>query len=239
MSDVLSSVGSVELILVRHGLPDWAPDTFARNDPNLSDLGRQQAERLAARFEAWGYVDEIWASPMRRSQETASPLAAVLGTDIKTLDWAHEIRNPDDWEGMPIDDIRNAWVDANLRPLKELWEGMPGGEDFRDFHQRVVGGLEASLAEKGLKEAGTDPRLWTIDNLDDEYRIVLVAHGGTNAVVLGHLLGMAPTPWEWDRFELPHTGVARVVTLPIAHAHAFSLRVFADTTHLEPEMVTK
>jgi probable phosphoglycerate mutase len=115
---------------------------------------------------------------------------------------------------------------------------MPGGEDFRDFHQRVVSGLEATLADKGLQEAGTDPRLWSIDR-DDEYRIVLVAHGGTNAVVLGHLLGMAPTPWEWDRFELPHTGVARIVTLPIAHAHAFSLRVFGDITHLEAEMVTK
>jgi probable phosphoglycerate mutase len=116
---------------------------------------------------------------------------------------------------------------------------MPGGEGFRDFHQRVVSGLEASLADKGLKEAGTDPRLWAISEHDTDYRIVLVAHGGTNAVVLGHLLGMAPTPWEWDRLELPHTGVARIVSLPIAHAHAFSLRVFADTTHLEAEMVTK
>ena len=227
----------MELILVRHGLPDWAPDTFARNDPNLSELGQEQARRLASGVESWGYVDELWASPMKRAQETAAPLAAALGIDIQTVDWAHEIRNPDDWEGLPIDDIRSAWVDANLRPIKKLWEGMPGGEGFRDFHQRVIAGLEMSLAEKGLEQAGTNPRLWTISN--DDYRIVLIAHGGTNAVVLGHLLGMAPTPWEWDRFELAHTGVARVVTLPIAHAHAFSLRNFGDTTHLDPDMVTK
>lgn len=227
----------MELILVRHGLPDWAPDAFARNDPNLSTLGLQQAERLSWRVSEWGAVDEIWASPMQRAQETAAPLAKALKMKIETLNWAHEIKNPDEWEGKPIDDIRSAWVDANLRPIKELWTGMPGGEEFREFHQRVISGLATSMAERGVVDAGTDPRLWTVAN--DDYRIVLVAHGGTNAVVLGHLLGMPPTPWEWDRLELPHTGVARVVTLPIAHARAFSLRSFADVAHLEPEMVTK
>jgi len=58
-------------------------------------------------------------------------------------------------------------------------------------------------------------------------------------VVIGHLLGADPTPWEWDRFESPHTGVARLSTLSIAHGGAFSLRVFGDVAHLEPEMVTK
>lgn len=228
----------MELILVRHGLPDWAPDKIsAVNDPHLSALGLEQADRLAEKCREWGFVDEIWASPMKRAQETAAPLAATLGLEVQTEGWAHEIRNPDEWEGAPIDDIRNAWIDANLRPIKEIWTGMPGGEDFRDFHQRVVAGLEHSLLERGLADAGTDPKLWSVSN--DDYRVVLVAHGGTNAVVLGHLLGMPPTPWEWDRLELPHTGVARAVTLPIAHAHAFSLRTFGDVSHLDSEMVTK
>ena len=228
----------MELILVRHGLPDWAPDAVsAVNDPHLSPLGLEQAQRLADRCQQWGYVDEIWASPMKRAQETAMPIAAALSLEIQTEEWAHEIRNPDEWEGAPIDDIRNAWIDANLRQIKDIWTGMPGGEDFREFHQRVVAGLEQSFNARGLADAGTDPKLWSVANAD--YRVVLVAHGGTNAVVLGHLLGAAPTPWEWDRFELAHTGVARLVTLPIAHAHAFSLRSFGDVAHLDPEMVTK
>ena len=33
--------------------------------------------------------------------------------------------------------------------------------------------------------------------------------------------------------------LARLATLRIAHGHAFSLRAFADVTHLEPEMVTR
>lgn len=228
----------MELILVRHGLPDWAPDSLARNDPHLSDLGHRQAARLAAISERWGMVDEIWMSPMHRARETAAPIGEATGVDPVVHDWAHEIRNPDQWEGSPIEEIKNQWIDANLRPISELWDGMPGGETFRDFHKRIVAGLEAALAGLGITRLDDGhPHLWNVP--DDERRVILVAHGGTNAVVIGHLLGAEPTPWEWDRFESPHTGVARLSTLAIAHGRAFSLRLFGDVSHLEPEMVTK
>lgn len=228
----------MELILVRHGLPDWAPDTFARNDPHLSDLGNLQASRVAAIANRWGPIDEIWMSPMHRALETAAPIAASTGLAPVVHAWAHEIRNPDQWEGSPIDEIKNAWIDANLRPISDLWDGMPGGETFRDFHQRVVTGLEGALAQRGITRLDDGhPHLWNVP--DDDQRVVLVAHGGTNAVVIGHLLGAEPTPWEWDRFESPHTGVARLSTLSIAHGRAFSLRAFGDVSHLDPEMVTR
>ncbi|MGQ0849616.1 MAG: histidine phosphatase family protein [Actinomycetota bacterium] len=228
----------MELILVRHGLPDWAPDTLARNDPHLSGLGRRQAERLAGVADRWGAIDEIWVSPMHRARETAAPLGEALGLPLRIHQWSHEIRNPDDWEGLPIDEISSAWIHANLRPVAELWEGMPGGESFRDFHERVVKGLEATLEDRRITRLEDGhPHLWEVGDID--LRVVLVAHGGTNAVVLGHLLGMVPTPWEWDRFESPHTGVARIVSLPIAHGRAFSLRSFGEVSHLDSEMVTK
>jgi broad specificity phosphatase PhoE len=228
----------MELILVRHGLPDWAPDSFARNDPHLSELGNLQASRVAAVADRWGPIDEVWMSPMHRARETAAPIGESTGLAPIVHPWAHEIRNPDQWEGSPIEEIKNAWIDANLRPISDLWDGLPGGETFRDFHQRVVQGLVGALAELGITRLDDGhPHLWKVP--DDDQRVVLVAHGGTNAVVIGHLLGAEPTPWEWDRFESPHTGVARLSTLAIAHGRAFSLRVFGDVSHLEPEMVTK
>ena len=228
----------MELILVRHGLPDWAPGNIARNDPHLSDLGHRQAARVAAVAKVWGPIDEIWVSPMHRALETAAPIVEMTGVPSKVHSWAHEIRNPDQWEGSPIEEIKSAWVDANLRPISDLWDGLPGGETFRGFHQRVVTGLESALADKSITRLDEGhPHLW--EGPDDDRRVVLVAHGGTNAVVIGHLLGAEPTPWEWDRFESPHTGVARLSTLAIAHGRAFSLRVFGDVSHLEPEMITK
>ena len=46
--------------------------------------------------------------------------------------------------------------------------------------------------------------------------MIIVAHAGTNAVVLGHLLGLDPVPWEWERFRQPHTGVSRLKMMPIS-----------------------
>jgi probable phosphoglycerate mutase len=228
---------TVELILVRHGQPDWAPGRIASNNPHLSDLGKRQAELTAGVAAGWGKVDEIWMSPLNRARETAAPIAEALGIMPELQEWTEEIGNPPDWEGSPIDLIEDAWVKANLRPMDELWEGMPGGESFRDFHFRVVQGLERAFVERSIHRLEDGhPHLWEVA---DERRIVIVAHGGTNAVITGALLGLEPTPWEWDRFDSPHTGVARIATLHIAHGSAFSLKVFGDVTHLEKAMVTR
>jgi probable phosphoglycerate mutase len=228
----------MELILVRHGLPDFAPEKFYRNDPHLSELGHRQAALLAAKAPEWGPVDELWVSPMKRALETALPIAEAIGVAAETHEWAHEIRNPDEWEERTLDDVGVAWVEGNRRPIAEIWEGMPGGERFTDFHERVVNGLVSTLKMRNVVEVEADLRLWQLDP-SDERRIVLVAHGGTNAIVVGHLLGVAPTPWEWDRLELAHTGVARLTTIPIAHGYGFSLRQFNDLNHLERGMATR
>ena len=65
-------------------------------------------------------------------------------------------------------------------------------------------------------------------------RFVLVAHAGTNAAALGHLLGVRPVPWEWERFVSFHASVTVLSPLEIAGGWAFSLLRFSDTAHLGP-----
>ncbi len=67
---------------------------------------------------------------------------------------------------------------------------------------------------------------------------MVVAHAGTDAVCLGHLLGIEPVPWEWERFVSFHASVSVVRTMPIAGAQSFSLFRFSDTGHLPPELQT-
>lgn len=227
----------VDLYLVRHGQPEWAPGGRATNDPDLSPLGREQAERLGSRIDAVGPVDELWVSPMRRAQETADPIESGLGVARETYDWLHEITNPPSWEGEPVDRVERALRDANLREMDEMWDGLPGGESFRDFHERVVQGLIATLDAHGIHPSRDDRTLWQVD--DPDQRVVIVAHGGTNAVVLGHLLGLDPVPWEWDRFQHPHSGVSRLTMFRVSTSWAFSLRQMGDVAHLGPEMVTR
>jgi probable phosphoglycerate mutase len=227
----------MDLFLVRHGQPDWAPDRTARNNPDLTELGREQALRVAHRLVSLDHVDELWGSPMNRARQTAQPISVELSRDLETHDWLQEINNPADWEGSPVEEIERILQESTLRSMEEMWDGWPGGESFRDFHHRVVTGLQQTLDSHGVHPMQSEHRhLWTLD--DPDKRVIIVAHAGTNAVVLGHLLGLDPVPWEWERFRQPHTGVSRLTMTRISTGWGFSLRQLGDVAHLHPGMVT-
>jgi len=227
----------MDLFLIRHGQPDWAPDQIARNNPGLTELGHEQAARVAHRLATVEGVDELWASPMLRALETSQPVATEMGMQKELHDWLMEIQNPPAWEGEPVEVIERAFEQANIRSMDEMWDGLPTGESFRDFHRRVISGLVETLEAHGVHPQHPERRhLWDVD--DPDKRVVIVAHAGTNALILGHLLGLDPVPWEWDRFQQPHTGVSRVTTFRVSTGWAFSLRQLGDVTHLHPTMVT-
>ena len=227
----------MELILVRHGEPAWVtPEGLGRNDPELTPRGHAQAAAVAARLAdhgeepAPGPVDVLLRSPAVRARQTAAPIEAALGQVATEEAWLLEIGNPPAWEGAPIDDIDAAFREIRGRSLADMWDGIPGGEPIRDFHARVIDGLEAHLASLGVRRA-EQPGLWDVAS-DAPDRVVAVAHAGTNSTIIAHLLGLAPEPWEWDRFTMGHAAVAVVDTTPLAGAHLWSLRSLGDNTHL-------
>ncbi len=227
----------MDLLLVRHGQPDWAPDRLVRNDPGLTELGQAQAARVAHRLASLEDVDELWVSSMTRAVQTAELVTADLDHGHEVYDWLQEINNPPEWEGAPVEEIERHFEEANTRSMEEMWEGLPGGESFRAFHERVVSGLAETLAAHGIHPMDPDHRhLWTVDEPDR--RVIIIAHAGTNAVILGHLLGLEPVPWEWERFRQPHTGVSRLTMTRISTGWAFSLRQLGNVAHLHPGMVT-
>ncbi len=212
----------MDIFLVRHGQPDWTPDRIARNDPDLTSLGHEQAKRVAHRLAQVQAVDELWVSSMNRALQTSVPVSAEIEKVPEVYDWLEEIRNPPEWDGSPAEEIDKAFQVSNLRNMEEMWDGLPGGETFRAFHRRVVTGLQGTL--------------WHLE--DPSQRVIIVAHAGTNAVILGHLLGLEPVPWEWERFSQPHTGVSRLTMSRISTGWAFSLRQLGDVGHLPEEMIT-
>ena len=228
---------AMDLLLVRHGQPDWAPDRVARNDPALTDLGLEQAKRVAHRLGSLDGVDELWVSSMRRALQTSEAVQNEMDRSADAHDWLQEINSPPEWEGSPADEVDKVLMESQFRTMEEMWDGYPGGETFRAFHERVVSGLERTLGARGIHPLHEDHRhLWQLD--DPDKRVIVVAHAGTNAVVLGHLLGLDPVPWEWERFRQPHTGVSRLTMTRVSTAWAFSLRQLGDVTHLHPGMVT-
>ena len=67
----------------------------------------------------------------------------------------------------------------------------------------------------------------------DPPSLVLVAHGGTNAVVLTHLLDVRPVPWEWLRFESALAAYSVVQARALGEkGHVWSLQNFNELDHL-------
>jgi broad specificity phosphatase PhoE len=225
----------MELVLVRHAQPEWNRGRTAQVDPGLTDLGRRQAAAAAERLSELR-LDEVLVSTATRAQQTAEPVRASL-PDVPTEDraWLHEIRMPISWQGTPAEEVGRVLAAARHRPRAEWWEGMPGGESFRDFHARVTTGLDMELAELGIRRG--EDRLWEVPD-GDRRRLLMIAHAGTNSVVLGHLLGLDPEPWEWERFASEHASVTVLRSVAIGGGHIFSLQSFSDTAHLPTELVT-
>jgi broad specificity phosphatase PhoE len=218
----------MEIVLVRHGEPEWSRDGLTVDDPRLTDRGVRQAELLAERL-AGEHFDQLLVSPLRRARETMAPIAEQLRIEPTVADWLAEIRNPQ-WEGTPAQNVERIFAETRVRPAEEHWEGLPGGESFRDFHVRVTTGLDQLLDTHDSRRLPGDPLLWDLGQPDR--RVLVVAHGGTNAVSVGHLLGIPPVPWEWERFINFHTGVSTVTPVEISTAYSYSLRRLSDLSHL-------
>ncbi|MFP4312047.1 MAG: histidine phosphatase family protein [Nitriliruptoraceae bacterium] len=227
----------MELLLVRHAQPEWNRGHEAQVDPHLTAVGQQQADRLAACLRGERF-DEVLVSTARRARRTAAPLLeSVTATRVEERAWMHEIHMPARWQGTPAEEVDRVMREARHRTRDAWWDGIPDGESFHDFHARVTLGLVNELAEHGVER--DEELLWHVPEEVLHRRLLLVAHAGTNSVVLGHLLGFAPEPWEWERFASAHASVTVLRTTPIAGRHIFRLERFSDTSHLGELPVTR
>lgn len=221
------------LTLVRHAEPDWAAveDAGAERDPGLTSFGRAQADATAAALAAERW-DALYVSPMRRCQETAEPFSRESGLQPVVIDDLEEIRV--DATGMSLDEVDAYFRELSARPLDEHWEGWPGAEDFRDFHARATSGLQQLLARHGIRPRPEEGEFTTWEVPEDAGSLIAVAHGGTNAVLLTHLLGIPPVPWEWLRFECELSAYAVVQARPLGEGGGcvWSLVNFNELDHL-------
>lgn len=139
--------------LVRHGQVDRRIDPA---DPPLSEQGRQEAEQVAAYLRDRPIV-QIYASPLRRAQETAAPLAAALHLPVILEPRLRERANFGDLPGQTREEFVALWE----RCSRERDYIPPVGDSSRGAGQRVEQFMAAVYA--------TLP--------DGE--VVAAAHGGT------------------------------------------------------------
>jgi broad specificity phosphatase PhoE len=221
----------MEIVLVRHGEPEWVRDGLNIVDPPLTERGQRQARRVAAALDGESF-DEIVISPLLRPRLTAAPTLQQRRRDELIEPWLEEIREPN-WHGTPAELASKAYEEERSRPALARWEGLVGGEPSREFVARVRAGATQFLATRGVSRGEQALPVWHIDEPDR--RILVFAHAGTNGVLLCHLLGLDPVPWEWDRFVTGHASITRLSSMKLGDGHTFSLTKLSDVEHLTPD----
>ena len=222
----------IEIVLIRHAQPDWEPGGRAVDHPELSAHGRLQAEAVAEALADESF-DHCYTSTLERAIETAEFIARRLGVRFEQCSWLDELRLPT-LEGRTAEQVEKFFRDARARDLEKWWDGMADGEAFRHMYERVAGGIESLLeGTHGVRSHDNSGyKLWRPPESDR--KILIVAHEGTNAVILSRLLDVEPVPWAPVRFASFWASITRLTTVPVADAFAFALRGFNLHEHLLP-----
>jgi broad specificity phosphatase PhoE len=221
--------GPVRVTLVRHGEAPWTANGRTIDEPSLSSRGIEQCQALAAALAPFSF-DVIAVSPQARAQETA---LLVLGehTRAQTEDWLAEIRYPS-WQGEPPGVAARALAELHTLPLEQRWKAFEeSGEGVRAFVSRVRSGLLDFLDRLSVSlvtEPGTG--LWEVGPLPRN--LLMIGHAGSINATMSVLLGLPSVPWEWERFQVAHASISRLVTVPVGPRFSFSVERLSDLEHL-------
>src|SRR3954467_6382248 len=147
---------AVEVVLVRHGASAAAvpgepfEELEGQSDPPLAPEGEQQAGAVAQRLAESGETFAgLFVTPLKRTSQTAAPLAERIGLDPVVVPELREV-GLGEWEGGELR-IRA----ANRDPLffeviaSERWDTIPGAEPAEQFTERVKAGLRRVIEGAG------------------------------------------------------------------------------------------
>ncbi|MDD9947496.1 MAG: histidine phosphatase family protein [Myxococcales bacterium] len=179
------------IVVIRHGETALNRARVVQPaDTPLSDVGQQQAQRLAGRASGWP-VAAVLCSDLPRARMTAAPMVAALDCELELTPLLQE-RNFGDLRGTPYAELE---VDIWARDYHP-----PGGETWEVFEERVARAWD-----------------WVVGRADEFGRagrtghVVVVTHGlvcRTFAARHWELPGGAEVPRYWHNTSV--SSIARL-----------------------------
>lgn len=191
----------MELILIRHGLPEQVEtEDGTPADPDLSDVGREQARRMANWLED-RQIDYLYTSPMNRAFQTAEPLGHLKDLKLDQREGVAEYdRHADHY--IPVEELKKLDYDRWLRLMRGEIEDI----NFPAFCDAVIS---------------------TLNEIVSSHRgetVAVVCHGGVINVWTAYVIGMEPRMFfnpnytSINRYRGASTGERSIITLN-EHAH--------------------
>lgn len=205
---------TTRVFLVRHGSTELsAEDRFAGAvDVLLSDDGRTQAHMLGLRL-AHEKVAAVYASPLKRTVETARLIAEPVAAAVTTVDAVREIAHGR-WEGKTRAEVEHEFADEYTKWEEDPYTFAPqGGESGLQVTARAL------------------PALLELVQRHDGERFVVVSHKATIRLLLSSLLGFDPRRYR-DRLDQSPAALNIIDFKDVAHAR---LTLFNDISHYADE----
>ncbi len=164
----------MKLFLVRHGETTWNSigRLQGKSNTHLSKLGAWQAKQIAKALKK-EKISAIYSSPLNRSLDTAKEIAKLHKIKIKKRKELQEI-NYGMFEGFTFKQIEKKYAKVwQERRKHKFWFKPKGGESFKE------------MLKKRIK-----PFLKEIKKKHENQTVVVVAHSGSNRLIMGELIGL-------------------------------------------------
>lgn len=164
------------VVVMRHGETTWNRDRRVQGwaPTRLTDRGERQSERTGEWLAGEYDVDRVHSSDLLRARETVDAVRRAVDAPVE-YDEAWRERDFGVYQGLAYDDMFERFPEFGLgEDAAHAAEAVPeGGESLVDVHDRVVTAWEDLLAAA-----------------DDHETRLVVAHGGSIYLLIGHVKGL-------------------------------------------------
>jgi alpha-ribazole phosphatase/probable phosphoglycerate mutase len=162
------------LYLLRHGQVKGFESfpIYGHTDVELTETGVMQMEHAARRLELCP-ISAVYCSDLKRASRGAELIACRHDAPVRVEKDLREMYFGA-WEGLTLSHIREHYPEDLLKRQEDLinYEAPGGGESLKAFSLRIKRRIEVILQENEGEE------------------IAMVAHGGTNRVILALAMGL-------------------------------------------------
>lgn len=184
-----------KMILVRHGqdIDNSKGILNGLRDTELTDLGREQARKVAEKLTGYG-IQVIYASPLKRAYDTACIIADVIGIAKVITEESLVERDFGILTGKPVSDIEK--YSKRILPTDRVnyFLEAEGAEDF------------PTLLRRGRMV------LQCIQEKHENENVLIVAHGD-----IGKMIRAAFHGWSWKQgLETPYLDNTGILELSAA-----------------------